>query len=171
MKQILSAIFLLFFTATAQANPVFETYIQWIVDHSELEYNGEPLPTIRVVTEQQIVIMAYGEETVTTANNRGRSLPGIVALYDHEFNQLIVPDTLDLADWNNHHVIVHELVHYLQDINGYYQLPEFVVCRVGLEELAYNLHVQWMDEVDHPAQRPDGLFLALLLSSCSGIHP
>ncbi len=166
MKHILTALLLLFMSTKAYANPVFETYIQWIVENSELEYNGEPLPTVTVVSSDYIKILAYGEITVAEAEFNGVELADIVALYKHDDNTMIIPDTLDLYDWNNHYVIVHELVHYLQDINGYYELPEYVKCRVKLEELAYELHVRWMDEVDHPGERPNSLFLLMLLNSC-----
>lgn len=169
MKHILT-ILLFLATTTAQANPVFENYIQWIVENSELEYNGEPLPSVVVVSNGYLKILAYGEITVAQSELNGTVLPDIVALYDHENNNIVVPDTLDLYDWNNHHVIVHELVHYLQDINGYYELPEYVECRVKLENLAYELHVAWMDEVDHPGERPNQLFLFMLLNSCRDTH-
>lgn len=169
MKQILLAATVLLFASTvANANTVFETYIQWIVNNSELTYNGEPLPTVTVVSNDYIKILAYGDAAVAEAEHNNVTLPEILALYKHDDNTMVVPDTLDLDDWNNHYIIVHELVHYLQNVNGYYELPEYAECRMKLENLAYELHVAWMDEVDHPGERPNPLFLFMLLNGCEG---
>lgn len=170
MKQILAALVLLLLTTEAQANQLFERYIQWIVNNSELEYNGEPLPGVQTVPQDQLKIIAYGEAVVEDAQARGAELTNVIAMYNHNEDVMIVPDSMDLNDWNNHHIIVHELVHYLQDINGYYELPKYVACQTGLEELAYDLHVQWMDEVGHPGERPNALFIHMLLANCHGVH-
>ena len=170
MKQAIAALLLLLLTTEAQANQVFERYVQWIVNNSELEYNGEPLPGVQTVSQEQLKIIAYGEAVVKDAQAREVELPNIVAVYNHDIDTIIVPNNIDLNNWNNHHVIVHELVHYLQDINGYYELPKYVACQTALEELAYELHLKWMDEVDHPGTRPNALFIHMLLASCSNVH-
>ena len=170
MKQALAAMMLLLLSTEAHANQTFERYIQWIVNNSELNYNGEPLPTVETVPADQMLIIAYGADVVADAENRGVKLSSVIALYDNQNDRMIIPDTVDLTDWNNHHIIVHELVHYLQDINGYYELPKYAACQTALEELAYNLHVKWMDEVNHPGIRPNALFIHMLLANCYGVH-
>ena len=165
MKHFL-AIILLIFATPLYANPVFEKYINWITENSDFKYNGEALPTLKKIPEDQLVVYAYGPDAVLQAEQNETTLPEIIALYDHEKNQIIVNKNFELEDFTKHHIIVHELVHFLQMINGHYSTPEAIKCQTSLEPIAYKLHMKWMDEVDHPAERPNSLFLFFLDKAC-----
>lgn len=170
MKYVAALLMLLLTSKQVHSNEVFENYIQWIVNNSNLEYNNETLPGVRYVSADELLIIAYGSDSVQQAVDTGVELPNIIALYDHNHDTLIVRNTLDLDNWENHHIIVHELVHYLQDINGHYQLHEYRVCQQKLEKLAYTLHIKWMDEHNHPGQRPNALFLHMMFSNCTRLR-
>lgn len=166
MKKLFGYISALLLAAnTASANPIFEEYIDWIVANSEFEYNGEPLPTIERTNKAMLLIMLYGEQRVAQAEYNNTYLPEVEAIYDDETNTIFLPHETELEDFANHHIIVHELVHYLQDING---ITDECVGR--LEAPAYKLHTQWQDEVDHPAERPNGLFVMMLELACDNPH-
>ena len=165
MKIFLIA-FLIMFASPLYANPVFEKYINWLVTNSDFEYNGEELPTIKRIPREWMQVYAYGPETVAESEKSGTTLPEILALYDDINNQFILPEDLDINDYKNHHIIVHELVHYLQKINGDYNTPEAEECTTSLEPIAYELQLKWMDDVDHPGQRPNELFLFMLSLAC-----
>jgi len=152
------------------ANPVFEQYIQWIVNNSDFEYNNEPLPTVKKIPKDWMEIYAYGDQKVAEAERNGNDLPRIYALYDEKSNEIIVPEGFDLDDFSKHHIIVHELVHYLQDINGLYETKKAKDCIQSLEPPAYELHTKWMDEVDHPSERPNPLFVLMLSMACRDHH-
>ena len=165
MKTFL-ALLIFVFASPLYANTVFENYVQWIVDNSDFEYNGEELPTVKRIPEDWLEIYAYGDQAVADAERKGNVLPNVLALYDNKSNQIILPEGFDLNDFSKHHIIVHELVHYLQNINGEYDTEQAKRCIQSLEPEAYRLHTKWMDEVDHPAERPNELFVALLTMSC-----
>lgn len=165
MKYLIAA-FLIAIASPLYANPVFEGYIKWIVANSDFEYNGEELPSIKRIPREWIEVYAYGAETVAESEKRGTSLPEILALYDDEKNVMILPEDLDLDNVASHHIIVHELVHFLQNINGHYDTKEAKDCPTSLEPIAYELHEKWMDDVNHPGDRPDKLFLFMLSLAC-----
>lgn len=166
MKRFFGIITSLILSASvANANPIFEQYIDWIVANSDLEYNGETLPTVERISKEFLQILLYGESVVADAEYHNRTLPDVLAIYDDEDKTIIIPHETDLDDFANHHIIVHELVHYLQDINGITD-----ECIGRLEGPAYDLHAQWQDEVDHPAERPNRLFVAMLVMMCDNPH-
>jgi predicted Zn-dependent protease with MMP-like domain len=162
MRKILFAIFLIVLSAnTLRAEPIFERYINWIVNNSELVYNQETLPTIQRVSSDFLQILFYGDTVVAQAEFNNHYLPEVIALYDDRNNQIIVSHETDLSDFANHHIIVHELVHFLQKINNV-----TYDCVGMLEPQAYRLQEKWQDEVNHPAERPDMLFVILIELAC-----
>jgi len=58
----------------------------------------------------------------------------------------------------------------LQDINGDYESQQAKDCVQSLEPVAYKLHAKWMDQVDHPAEKPNDLFVFMLEMSCRDHH-
>lgn len=169
MKYILAIILSIFATAL-YADPVFKKYVNWITANSDFEYNGETLPTLKKIPRDQLIIYAYGADAVAEAEQNAAELPEIIALYDHEKNQIIVDNEFELDDFTKHHIIVHELVHFLQLINGHYDTSEVQKCQSSLELIAYELHIKWQDEVNHPAERPNELFLFFLEKACDPHH-
>lgn len=166
MKKLFGYISALILSASvASANPIFEEYIGWIVANSDFEYNGEPLPRVERTSKEMLLIMLYGDTAVAQAEFNGTYLPPVEAIYDNETDTIFLPYETDLDDFANHHIIVHELVHYLQDING---ITDECVGR--LETPAYKLHEKWQDEVNHPAERPNGLFVIMLELACTNPH-
>ena len=136
-------------------------YIDWIVENSELEYSGQPLPTVSTMSFEQMMRMAYTDEVYES----GRELAPVSAIYDHHNNQIVVPDTTDIFAYINHQILVHELVHYLQDINGITD-----DCLGRLEFPAYELQAKWQDEFNHPSERPNRLWVYFLRAHCESRH-
>lgn len=167
MKYIL-IIILFVFATPLYADPVFKEYVDWITANSEFEYNNEELPTLKKIPKDQLIIYAYGADAV--AEQDVANFPKIIALYNHNTNEIIVDEQFELDDFSKHHIIVHELVHFLQLINGYYDTPEAQECQASLEPIAYELHMKWMDKVDHPAEKPNELFLFFLNKACDKHH-
>ena len=139
-------------------------YVGWIVSNSDFEYQGEELPSITFLDTVDLQKMQYSEERFAELTQTGASLPEIVALYDRHQNQILFNTNLDFDTWKNDHVIVHELVHYLQMVN---QTP--YNCSLELEPEAYALQIQWQDEVGHPGERPDAMQLLMLNIGCSAL--
>lgn len=147
----------------ASADERFLPYIDWIVANSDYQYNGEPLPEVQYHSPAMLLVLGYGEETVAQAEYRNSYLPPILGLYNHDDNVMMLPKGNEVGDFEIAHIVVHELVHYLQDINDF----DDKGCIQNREPEAYRLHEQWMDEHDHPADRPDGLFVLMLAMACS----
>lgn len=142
-------------------NQLMLDYVDWIVDHSDFEYNGEALPTITFRSTVELQRKRYGEERWEELTATGANLPKILALYDWHVNEILFNDDLDFTDWSNDHVIVHELVHYLQMVN---ETP--YNCPNELEPDAYELQMKWQDQVGHPGERPDPFRLLMLRIGC-----
>lgn len=165
MRIFFIAVLTLFATfALADAEPVLEQYIDWIVENSRFEYNGEPLPEIEYVNQAMLQILMYGEQEVAQAELQGYNLPDVIALYDHVEDTIILSAGTDINDVNNHYMLVHELIHYMQDINGVTD-----PCPRMLEREAYELTDLWQDEVGDSNPRSDPLFLLMIEMSCLGV--
>lgn len=118
-------------------------YIQFITEWSTYKYNNEPLPKIRTASPGMLQVYAFGDYKVAQAEYKGEKLPTINAVYDPKKNELLVSKDIDLqSEEMSGPTLVHELVHYLQDINGKTALYEDdkLVC---LEGEAYDIQALW----------------------------
>ena len=140
----------------------FDKHIEWLVENSEFEYNGETYPSIDYYRSEELQVIAYGKEKIE--NTDSRSLPKIKALYDHRDNALMFTKGMDISDFETAYIVVHELVHFLQNTNG---ITENTECIQSLEEPAYKLQAEWQRQHAHPGPYPNFLFVRLLSLSCS----
>jgi len=166
-KMIFScAIFILLIIGTVsyhlQPHP-FDAHIEWLTANSEFEYHGEDYPEVIYKTEEQIQVIAYTQDKVDEANNNGTDIPRIKALYNHQDNVIILQKGTDIKSHDTAYIIVHELVHYLQMING---ITKQESCIPALEFDAYLLQYKWQKAHDHPGPYPNWLFVKMLTSSC-----
>lgn len=154
-------------------NKLIKKYINWIIKNSKFDYNNEPLPDIKFLDKELLKIYAYGGEVVARSERENFELQNIIALYLHEKDMIYVSKDIDFSDFYNHHIIVHELVHYLQDINGYYENTE---CQKLLEKDAYRIQEKWMREFyndnyyDIEKALPNDLYILMLELSCKNHH-
>lgn len=154
------------------SSELIQKYLNWIVENSDFEYNGEPLPVIGFKDKDILKIYAYGSETVAKSERENTKLRNILALYIHDNDTILISNDINLNKFENHYIIVHELVHYLQDINGYYETVE---CQPLLEKDAYILQEKWMrefynDEKYIEDKLPSGLYIFMLDLSCKEHH-
>ena len=165
MKNLLIPLLAVFATASisAQADERYLPHIEWLVQNSDLEYNGEPLPTIRQMPYPELEVTMYGAEAVAQAEHQGYTLDLIRGGYDHTKNEMLYSDDVDPWDEANADIMVHELVHFLQYLKGE---PE---CMRSLEKPAYKLHWKWV--VEHGLEdtfiEPNWLFVFFLEQSCT----
>lgn len=164
MKIVIMSIIFSVCAAIAHANDdIMLGYIDWIVSNSDFEYTGEELPIIATITSDEMQILAYGKDTVERAANGEFVLDIIIALYHDEIDTIIVNEDFDIEKFEHHHILVHELVHYLQDINGITDN-----CIQNLEPIAYELQDKWQTEVNHPGPKVNWLFVAFVNAHCNG---
>lgn len=121
---------------------------------TELEYNGQPLPTVGYGTHKELVRMARGKD----ADPKNYDLQ---AVYDHKTNKIWLRVGLDTTKERTRAVLVHELVHYLQDVNG---TLEKRPCMAANELLAYDLDGEYRRS--HGVRIPWNEITVLARSQC-----
>ena len=121
-------------------------------------YNVDvPAPMFWFLTQDQLEQAYYGEE-----NYEGTVLYGF---YDITLNLIILPDTWDRTDPWDQSVLLHEIIHYLQDVNQI-EYP----CIEEMEKDTWPLQKQYLKEEHNFDWDYDKLW-HLLISSCPGAGP
>lgn len=151
------------FFINAQKPHPFDAHITWLTENSELEYNGEAYPSVGYHSAEDLQIIAYGSDRIAEAESAGQLIPKIKALYDHRNNRLMFLEDMDITADKTAYIVVHELVHFLQNTNGVTAQTE---CLPSLEQRAYVLQSEWQRAHDHAGPYPNFLFVATLASSC-----
>ena len=129
--------------ATKPAPPTLDLmpYIEFALEWTSYKYNGEPLPKLKIERHAFVQIFAYGDLEYAQAEYKGIKLPTVNAIYLVDSKTIFISDQIDINDPKTQLTIIHEIVHYLQDINGYTQsLGEFLVCT---ESEAYDVQMLW----------------------------
>lgn len=136
--------------------------IEFITQNSTLEYAGEALPDVTVVTEGELQLRSYSPEALIAATKEDRTLDRVSAFYDQEANQIFLADPNSIEG----PTLIHELVHFLQNTNR--RDDTFADHRICLEAEAYDLQSAWQTEqgVDL-ARKPDYGFLMTLYGACN----
>ena len=129
--------------AATPAQPIIDLmhYIEFALEWTSYKYNGEPLPKLKIEKHAFVQIYAYGDFEYAQAEYKGIKLPTVNAIYLVDSKTIFISDQIDINDPKTQLTIIHEIVHYLQDINGYTQsLGEFLVCT---ESEAYDVQMLW----------------------------
>ena len=164
MKYVL--VLFLFFMNSSSCRQSLESevynMIGFIENHTELEYDGSELPSIHIVLEKQVCNDVYVPP---------RDVCNIAGYYDHDTNSIFItnnPIEYMVADSYHEVVLVHELVHFLQYINGIYETIE---CKQALEQDAFMIQEKYVEENNiDPQNAPDPLF-AMISSMCPNMNP
>jgi hypothetical protein len=142
----------------------FKKYIDFAVAWSNYSYAGQPLPTIKFEKASMVEIYAYGEHTVAQAEHNHKKLPKVLAIYDRNKKTIYISNEVKINDPVLEITLVHETVHYLQDINGYTEsLGEHLICT---ESEAYDIQLLWqleynVDEKSIPFVQERSLYSAM----------
>jgi len=159
------------------SSPVFGTskeimldMIDYIIENSEeweYSYNGEPLPRLELMDRYRLCSLLFpglSEEKLTEEKCT------FAGKYNHEINTVVVvPEPIGHYTETNlvETILLHEMVHYLQFINGIY---EKVRCFAELERDAYALQEKYVEDMGFPEEnKPDPLF-SLFVSMCPQDH-
>jgi len=116
-------------------------YVDFALEWTSYSYHGEPLPKIKLERHQLVQIFAYGDYEYAQAESKGVELPTVYAIYLADEKTIYISDQLPLNDKKIDVTLAHEMVHYLQDINGYTRsLNGHTVCS---ESEAYDVQMLW----------------------------
>lgn len=150
-----------------QKEKIILEHIQWIESNTTLEYNGEKLPKIEKLPRSNLIARFYNidpnPEKHTDRDKRILKNSKIIALYSPDKDTMYFTKNFNVKDWETKHILVHELIHYMQDINGF-ELKNH--CNNGLEAFAYHVQSKWQIENNHPLPRPSRILIARLIASC-----
>lgn len=137
-------------------------YIEFITQNSSLEYAGQDLPEVTVVSENELQLLFRSSEAEVSANEGDRSFAIVSAFYDRSANKIFLADVSSIAGPG----LFHELVHFLQAIND--QDEMFTSHRACLEAEAYELQAIWQTEqgIDL-ASKPEYGFVMTLYGACN----
>lgn len=155
-----------FLGSPAQAASL-QDHVDWIVAHSDYEHDGQPLPEVRAYPQEVLQFERYGQEMMDlVARSKNTIRPSIWAIYDHNVDAILVSDDLDQDDPQFQAILVHELVHYLQDVNGTMNLD----CLARNERPAYKIQKAWADA--HGVETDvSGMFDAVTrIMDCDGMY-
>jgi hypothetical protein len=137
-------------------------YIEFITQNSSLEYAGQDLPHLMVVSEDEIQLLFRSSEGEVSSNKDRRHSALVSAIYDPSANRIFLADLNTIAGPG----LFHELVHFLQAIND--KDDVFASRRACLEAEAYELQAIWQTErgIDL-ATKPEYGFVMTLYGACN----
>lgn len=137
-------------------------YIEFITQNSSLEYAGQDLPNVTVVSENELQLLFRSSEDGVSASDDDDSLPLVSAFYDRSTNRIFLTDVNSTAGPG----LFHELVHFLQAVNEKDDM--FASHRACLEAEAYELQALWQTEqgIDL-ASKPEYGFVMTLYGACN----
>jgi len=166
MTKIITLIAALFFFITpayATTDEVMLDMIEYIEENSKYEYNNEKLPYIQIRTMDELCQAVYPPGFYELVKDQC----AVAGYYDHNLNTVFIADESGpymVDEGFIETVLFHELVHYLQYLNGEH---EMVQCQNALEADAFLLQDDYVQYKGYPEeQRPDPLFAAIV-SSCN----
>ena len=124
----------------------------WLGANTPFDTNHD-IPNIMFLSQDQMEQMFY-----KGTDKMPNTLHG---LYDKESDTIIMPDTWDRRKAWDMGVLLHEMVHYLQDINNH----EFS-CTAEMERDAWPIQQQYLKEEHNHVWDYDGLWYAVI-STCN----
>ena len=132
--------------------------IDYITRNSKYEYKDQTLPTVAIKTTEQMCKELYIGEIPDPCY--------VAGYFNHESNEIFIADK-PLKSTNTRgfydSVLLHELVHFLQSINGEF---EKVSCRRELEKDAFSIQDKYIDEFSLPEELHNDPLFALMASMC-----
>lgn len=119
---------------------LIQDLLAWIVRHSYLRPSSKPLPLITLSSNHKLTELAFGNKIPLALKHKSLRVMG---LFHHEHSTVYLHETVDLDTVPGRALLLHELVHYLQ------QQDNRKVSRKELkkrEQLAYKLEVKYLKD-------------------------
>jgi hypothetical protein len=139
-------------------------HIEFITKWTVLKYNGEQLPDVHFVDSDQLQLLYYTQEMLLNFERTGMAVPLVAAFYDINQNEIVLTNNYDKATDTS---LFHELVHYLQMING--KSDMFINNMICLEAEAYDLQSFWQQQTSTALETaPQYGYIMTLYSVCNG---
>lgn len=149
-------------SASAEYDTTMLDMIDYIETNSKYTYNKEQLPLVKFKSIDELCRDVYTPETYEQVKDDC----SVAGYYDDDNNVIYIADepTPHMLEQNYVEVVLfHELVHYLQYLNGE---DERVPCMNQLEKDAYLLQNQYVEDMSYPEEQKTDLFFAMVVSTC-----
>ena len=140
-----------------------QKHIDWLAEVYHLPHNGQALPLVVYLSQEQMNIFFYGEEKYIEDKKKDNVTP-VEAVFQPTVGSGVIYLQNDFH-WNNIEdadTVVHELVHYLQHIN-----KTKYSCNLLKELDAYKYQSLWMLENPSARQAPTFLTAIAILETCA----
>lgn len=131
-------------------NPMnLQPYVDFAAEWTSYEQGDHELPEVKSIPHEWVQLYAYGDYAVAQAEFNGEVLHPVNAVYLPVEKTIFLSDRLDTSDVNQvGPALVHESVHFLQDIAGYTaSLEGRLSCT---ESEAYDVQMLW--QLEHGIQ-------------------
>lgn len=129
----------------------------YIEDNSNLRWNNT-FPNVEYKSKEELAEMFYQKTYEELVETYGREQLNVKALYADYNDTIYFPKRFDVTSKENFYIVLHEAVHYLQDLN---EVP--YECKMKLEPQAYKIQMKWMDENRMDSELyPDSFFLHII---------
>ena len=125
----------------------------WLGANTTLDTNHD-IPNVLFLTQEQMEKLYYHEDQEKFPNQ-------LHGLYDKESDTIILPDTWDRRDPWDLAVLLHEMVHYLQDMNNL----KFN-CTAEMERDAWPIQKRYLKDQHNYNWDYDGLWY-MVISTCN----
>ena len=141
-KLLLLCVFFLPLQGVGESDtPDLSPYITFIERWTSYNYNGEDLPELKQVDSEYLQLFYYGDYVYAQAEFKGEALEKVLAYYDRKDKLIYVTNEFPAQGLEIEPTLVHELVHYMQDINGYTDsVGDYLECTEGE---AYDVQALW----------------------------
>tara|TARA_A100000164_G_C21707603_1_gene676580 strand:+ start:53 stop:475 length:423 start_codon:yes stop_codon:yes gene_type:complete len=125
----------------------------WLGANTSFNTNHD-IPNVLFLTQSQMETLYYPEGEKKTPNQ-------LHGLYDRESDTIILPETWDRRDPWDMAVLLHEMVHYLQDMNNL----KFN-CTAEMEKDAWPIQQKYLKDKHDYVWEYDGLWY-MVISTCT----
>lgn len=133
--------------------------MQWAGQATGYSTYRVELPLIVYLTDEQLQINYHGDAYFRWKDNPTVRLMEVMGTYDTQTQIMYLSSEVDYTDPHNEVIVLHELVHHLQAING-----EDPPCIASLEPPAYKAQSLWAKATGYGIV-PDP-FMVMMLSEC-----
>lgn len=137
-----------------QMKEILTAVMIWLGANTTLDTNHD-IPKVLFLSQSQMEELYYPD------GEKDKSPNQLHGLYDKESDTIILPESWDRRDAWDMGVLVHEMVHYLQDIN---QIK--FNCMAEMERDAWPIQQKYLKQQHDYDWEYDGLWY-MVISTCS----
>jgi uncharacterized protein DUF6647 len=137
--------------------------VVWLSANSFISANFNH-PHIEYASQARMIEMRlHGTHSAAQSTNVAGQIPDVVAVYDDDAHTIYLPNGWTGTTPAELSVLVHEMVHHLQNVNG-----QKFECPAAREKPAYLAQDQWLKQFGHNLENDFSvdMFTVVVKSAC-----